>query len=358
MKNNNLQRYLNETKKNIDINLNEFFDIRLKRAKELNINYYDLVKQTAKVTTQGGKRLRPALAIIGYHVAGGKEIKKMIKAAVALEIFHNFLLIHDDIMDKDDMRHGDKNVSGVYFDKLQKKLSSDDARHVATCFSILAGDMNCGFTYEAILGAGFNDDVTLSAVARLNDAIFEVGAGQYLDVLGTYSETLNLDQIEAINLHKTADYSVVMPLQYGAILANGSDVLARQFAKYGKCAGVAFQISDDILGVFGTTDNAGKPIGSDISESKQTMLMHFGLELASDAHKKILQSKLGKKNITNQDIEAVRSILTDCGAKSKAESIAQSLADEACVQVNKISANSDSKELLIEFANYCVSRIV
>ncbi|MBA3679373.1 polyprenyl synthetase family protein [Candidatus Saccharibacteria bacterium] len=351
-----LTSYILDIKKQIDSELSYFYDQRIADAALLSSEYKKLVSDTAKQTLRGGKRLRPALAVLGYRIAGGTDDVKIIKAAAALEIFHNYLLIHDDIMDRDDRRHGGANISGLYKKRLAKSLSEPEAQHVADSFSILAGDINCGLSYEALLAAGFSNDLTLQATARLNKAVFEVAAGQHLDVLGSYAKKLSLQNIIAISQHKTADYSVIMPLQFGAILAGVKNGLLESMSNYGQPLGIGFQLTDDVLGMFGNQKNTGKPILSDLHEGKQTVLMHYGIQLASPKQKKTLSYIVGNPRANLADLKVARQILEENGAKAKTLIIAQQYSKKAISFVPAITKEEQLQKLLIDFADYCVAR--
>lgn len=356
MQNSNLKHYVANTKQEIDALLETFFGEKTSQAAKIGTEYKHLVSVLANQTLRGGKRLRPALAMLGYEIAGGKQRDKMLRAAAALEIFHNYLLIHDDIMDRDDRRHGGLNVSGLYKKKYLKTLTPQMAQHMADANALLAGDISCGLSYEMLLSADLGADLLLKAIARLNKATFEVAAGQQLDLIGSVSKTLSLKQISKINHYKTADYTVIMPLQFGAMLAGGPELLQQAFSNFGASAGVAFQLSDDNMGVFGGTKATGKPIGSDIKEGKQTVLMHYGLKLASDTQKSYLLKCLKNPGLTSAEVTKVRKILDSCGAKAKTIVIAQDLANQATEIAKDISTTPENTNILVEFAQYCVAR--
>ncbi len=356
MENLNLKQYVANNKKELDALLETFYAEKISQAAKIGAEYKHLVSVLANQTLRGGKRLRPALAILGYEIAGGKQKDKMLRAAAALEIFHNYLLVHDDIMDRDDRRHGGLNISGQYKKKYAKTLGPELAQHMADSNALLGGDINCGLSYEMLLSADMDSNLLLRAISRLNKATFEVAAGQQLDLIGSISKKLSLQQINKINYYKTADYTVIMPLQFGAMLASGPELLQQEFKSFGENAGIAFQLSDDNLGVFGSAKDTGKPIGSDIKEGKQTVLMFYGLKLTDGSQKDYLQKCLKNPKLTNTEVANVRKILDSCGAKAKTIIMAQDLANKAIEISKNISAPEKYTDVLSEFAQYCVTR--
>ncbi len=352
----NLKSYVAKVKQEIDALLSDFLNQKIVDASRIGSEYQKLLNVIAKQTLRGGKRLRPSLAMLGYEIAGGKDRDKMLKAAMSLEIFHNYLLMHDDIMDHDDKRHGGLNVTGVYKRRYSRTLNSLDVQHVANSIAMLAGDICCGLSYESLIASGMNPQQLVSAISRLNTATFEVAAGQHLDLIGSVGKSLTISDIKKINQYKTADYTVIMPLQFGAILAGGPATLHTLFAKFGNNAGVAFQLSDDDLGVFGSPKLTGKPVGSDIKEGKQTVLMHNGIELTKGTQRDFIKRCINNPKLTAKDVKKVQNILIKSGARQKTVLLAQDLANAAIDITNEIPNSSNRTHLLAEFAQYCVAR--
>lgn len=356
METQDLKSYIAYIKTHVDEILTNFYAQKVTDASTLSSDYKKLVEDTAKQTLRGGKRLRPALAVLGYTLAGGKEHNKILQAAASLEIFHNYLLIHDDIMDRDDSRHGGLNITGVYKKRLSKTLSKEEASHVAISFAIAAGDVNSGLTYELLLASGLTTKALLAAIARLSDATFEVAAGQHLDIIGSYKKSLSQKEIIAIARHKTADYSIIMPLQFGAILAGGDESLLEAMQQYGQPLGIGYQLADDVLGIFGNQKTIGKPVLSDLQEGKQTLLMHYATQLASEPEKNRLKLVVGNPKANLADLKMVRKVLESSGAKAKTLVLAQDYASKAIQAVPLITQDEDLQKILTSLARYCVNR--
>lgn len=351
-----LVEFIQYVKSETDRRLDEIFDAKIARASELDSEYKKLILETKKQVLRGGKRLRPALALLGYKIAGGKKVETMLDAAVALEIFHNYLLIHDDIMDRDDRRHGGLNITGVYKKKLQKTVQPTNLQHIAESQAILAGDICCGLSYEAISQSGFDSESKLRAVDRLNQAVFEVAAGQQLDILASFMKNVSMRHILKINYYKTAGYSVIMPLQFGAIMAGDGMKLHPIIEEYGEGVGIGYQLVDDVIGMFGTERVIGKPVISDLREGKQTLLYFYGMALSDEKQKSFLAQSFRNPNANMAMLKEVRQILEDNGAKAKTLVLAQSKANDAVAIAPKLTNNTELQKLLISFANYCVER--
>lgn len=342
--------------KEIDIRLDKFFNEKIADAKKIDPIYGKLLVDMKKFIMRGGKRLRPTLMILGYKAAGGTEYEKALDASLALELFHNFVLIHDDVMDGDLTRYGGANMTGIYYKRFKKQLNEKSARHTAESIAILAGELNEFFTFEVLSKLDFSKEVIFDMMAHFQKVLFETGAGQQLDVMSSIRGDLNLNKIEKVNYYKTAQYTVTSPLQLGVIAAIGDKSHLSSFAEFGAELGKAFQIADDLLGMFGSTRQTGKPVGSDIREGKQTILMYYAKKLAKPIDWKAIETRLGKTNISNEDVKIVRTILMDCGAHAKATVTAQDYLERSLEIIDKIKIDDEAKSILRAFSYYCVER--
>lgn len=351
-----LQKLIGEFKPQIDQKMHIFFANKIASASKINNDYKNLLAISAKVSLRSGKRLRPILAILGYQIAGGTDINKIINASISLEIFHNYLLIHDDIMDRDDFRHGGLNVSGVYTKQLSKIMPVHEAKHHAMSFAINAGDILSGLCYESLIESGFEPQPILQTISLLSSTTFTVASGQQLDIIASFNKSLSLEKLISIAKLKTADYSIIMPLQFGAILAGTDSEKLTAMQKYGESVGIAFQLTDDVLGMFGEKKTTGKPDISDLREGKQTVLMYYGMKFASVEDKNILKGAFGNQSADLKDLKNVRTILEHSGAKAKVTLMAQEYIDSAKSCIPTVTSNQEHIEILHEFAEYCVNR--
>ena len=350
----NLNKY---TKTQIDSRLIKFYDTKIVQARAIDPLYARLLEDMKKFILRGGKRLRPTLMLLGYRASGGEDIDFALDAALSLEIFHNFVLIHDDIMDGDLTRYGGANITGVYNKRFRGPLGDSSARHSAESVAILAGELNEFFTFEVITALQANHEMILNMMSHYQSVLFETGAGQMLDVMSSVRGQINLSKIEKVNYYKTAQYTITSPLHFGVIATGNKDKkLLNDFSAFGAELGKAFQLADDLLGVFGSSRQTGKPVGSDIREGKQTLLMYHAKKLTTPLQWKAIESRLGKQNITSDDVKMVRSILKDSGAQAKVAVAAEDHLARALDILDEIKIDDEAKVLLKSFANYCVTR--
>ena len=340
----------------IDSRLVKFFDQKIIEANKIDPIYGNLLEDMKKFILRGGKRLRPTLMLLGYRAGGGTDINHALDIALSLEIFHNFVLIHDDVMDGDLKRYGGANITGVYKKRFSKKLSEPDALHTAESIAILAGELNELFTFEILTNLDEDPKLIFEMMQHFNKTLFETGAGQQLDVMSEVRGEINLSKIEKVNYYKTAQYTITSPLSLGLIAAGGSQDLTSQFASFGAELGKAFQLADDLLGMFGSTKQTGKPVGSDIREGKQTLLMYYAKKLCSPGQWRTIQSRLGRSNITSEDVKIVRNELKECGAQAKVAVAANDYLQKSLDILDTMALDAEVKELLASFAHYCVQR--
>ncbi|MFJ4836243.1 polyprenyl synthetase family protein [Streptomyces sp. NPDC088747] len=256
--------------------------------------------------SSGGKRIRPVLCVAGWQAAGGTGAPgPVIKAAASLEMFHAFALIHDDIIDASDTRRGQPTVH----------------RQVSTEAAILIGDLALVFADDLLHSAGLTPAQLATALPIANTLRADTIYGQYLDISHSGQPTADPDPALAITRYKTAKYTVEGPLLLGAALASipGSNTCTPTLTSYGIPVGEAFQLRDDLLGVFGNPGDTGKPALDDLREGKATVLMALGLQNATPAQHRTLRRHVGNPRLTHDDADQVRIVLTDTGARTAVE---------------------------------------
>lgn len=341
-------------KAGVDKRLEAFFVQKVEQARAIDPITRHLVEDIERVVRRGGKRLRPTLAMVGYLDRGGKDFEWALDAAVAVEVLHAFMLIHDDIMDQDYVRHGAKNMGGIYRKRLSKEFGADAVDHLADSVSILAGDLVLNWTFE-ILATSLGSAAILPRLTKhLAEVNFATVAGQQLDVLSSFGKDLTLRQLMKIPHYKTGLYSFVAPLQFGSILA-GSDEMA-EFREYGVNLGIAFQLIDDDLGMFGSSRQTGKPVQSDLEENKPTLLRYYGHRLASESDQAILKTIFGRAGLTSADVRIARAILVESGARAKVLVTAQGYGDKAKATLVGSGLQSSTVGRLEQLADFCLTR--
>ncbi|WP_190094855.1 polyprenyl synthetase family protein [Streptomyces melanogenes] len=268
----------------------------------------------------GGKRLRPLLCVIGWHAAGGHgEEGPVVRAAAALEMFHTFCLIHDDVMDHSATRRGRPTVHRALATRYRAGRSATAADRLGSGTAILIGDLALAWSDELLHTAGLTAR-QLAAVLPLIDRMRnEVMYGQYLDLAATGNPSTDLPLALAICRYKTAKYTVERPLHIGATLAGADTDLHAALSDFALPLGESFQLRDDLLGVFGTQAHTGKPVLDDLRDGKHTPLVALALQRAAPAQAAQLRLLLGCPHLTDDQAAVARNIITATGARDTIE---------------------------------------
>ncbi|MEU8353549.1 polyprenyl synthetase family protein [Streptomyces sp. NPDC048845] len=266
----------------------------------------------------GGKRLRPLLCCCGWRAAGGEELAPVLPAAASLELFHTFALIHDDLMDRSDTRRGRPTVHRSLAAGLRGRAHRVDAERFGTNGAVLLGDLAMVWSDE-LLHTAWPETATPAARPVLERMRSEVMYGQYLDLLAGTRFGGGLDGPLTVIRYKTAKYTVERPLQLGAALAGGGRTVLDACSAYGIPLGEAFQLRDDLLGVFGDPAVTGKPCLDDLREGKYTVLLALAVERADRRQQRVLRDLVGDPGLDERGAGAVRAVLTATGAADRVE---------------------------------------
>lgn len=240
---------LKEFKKVFDPILKQYLDKKIETfSKDVNDPFLlDLVSYPQKLIESGGKRIRPFIAYLMYKALGGKEIEKALELFISLELFHNFALIHDDIMDKDSIRHGVQTVHEYVKEKLQKEGRSGDLNHIGNSQAILLGDILLCWAFSIFDEVNLDKDKLKSAKIFFNKMANDVVLGQIIDIDIPSRKDIPIELINKKDKLKTASYSFIRPMQIGASLI-GIDEKTEKFCEdLGLNLGLAFQMQDDLL---------------------------------------------------------------------------------------------------------------
>ncbi len=267
----------------------------------------------------GGKRLRPAFAYWGYRSTGATDSDEVMRAATALEFLQACALIHDDVMDASDTRRG-KPATHRQFESLHTTESlRGSAEQFGLGAAILIGDLALSWADELLINSGLSSAQIVRAKHIYDVMRTELMAGQYLDLLEQQRGTADPASIKNVIRYKSAKYTIERPLHLGAALGDASPEHLSMLSTYGLHLGEAFQLRDDVLGVFGDSTLTGKPVGDDIREGKHTMLMSYAMERAEHTQLEILNSALGNPSVSQHEIGQVQEILVDTGALAQVE---------------------------------------
>ncbi|HSS68511.1 MAG TPA: polyprenyl synthetase family protein [Nocardioidaceae bacterium] len=286
---------------------------------------------TARSYLESGKRLRPAFAYWGWRAAGGSAAKArgIYVAGAAIELVHASALVHDDLMDDSATRRGRPTAHRQFSDVRPVRNVGHQTAQFGQMAAILLGDMLLAWSDELLGQTGFKPKALARGRVYFDRLRTEVVAGQYLDVLAQTSGTTSVSDAMRVIRYKSAKYTVERPLQFGAALAKGSKPLLRALSSYGLPLGEAFQLRDDVLGVFGDPRETGKPAGDDIRDGKRTLLIARAYDRADKAQRKVLDANVGQPRVDARGIEAVQSVLRDTGAVAAVETVIGELTSAA-----------------------------
>jgi len=309
----------------------------------------------------GGKRLRPAFCYWGWRGSGGQDRPEIFTAAASLELLQASALIHDDVMDGSDTRRGQPSVHR----RFEALHSGSGWRGSAEAFgagaAILLGDVCLSWSDEMFQGSGLPEDALRRGRPVFDLMRTEVMCGQYLDLVGQ-ARGCGADgraMVEAairVVRFKAAKYTIERPLQLGAALA-GSEAMAALSA-YGMPLGIAFQLRDDVLGVFGDPAETGKPAGDDLREGKRTVLVALTLERSAPAQAETVDRLLGDPELDADGVERLRTIIVETGALDACERMIDCYADEASGALAGAPLTAEARAALSELTIAATARRV
>lgn len=348
----------NHDDKNSLINsaIDDFFKESIDKAATIDTSYRRIWEELYVLIRSGGKRLRPQLTITAYQAFGGTDVNKILPVALSQELLHFSLLIHDDIIDRDFVRYGTQNISGRYRITYSKFLDDTvDEIHYANSAAILAGDLMLSSAHQVISSSDLSAYEKSYTQDLLSKSIFEVAGGELLDTESSFVPYKSGDALK-IARYKTAGYSFSTPLLSGAKLAGAQESDLRLLDEYAVKLGGAYQLVDDLLGVFGDEKTTGKSNTSDIVEGKKTLMVEKALHVMSPADKKTFQVIFGNKSATPEDIATCKQLLITTGAKIRVEELIHEYASAADALLSKLSVSDRHKEPLKKLVQQVTER--
>ncbi|MFO7807471.1 MAG: polyprenyl synthetase family protein [Candidatus Moraniibacteriota bacterium] len=354
--------YLLEYKKKVDPFLKDYFQNKLKTAKNIDPLAEQAVRLISNFTLASGKRIRPAMLYYAF-LANKKEIsdeeeKSLIRASMSIELTHTFLLIHDDIIDRDEKRHGINTVHKEYREIARKIFPKTNEEHFGNSMAMITGDIAATMANEILFESDFPEKNILKGLTQLQRIVYKTIPGEMLDIVMEARGSTSEEEILRMHEGKTANYTFEGPLHLGATLAGeNSNDFFHFLSNYSSAVGKAFQIRDDILGVFGNEKKLGKPVGSDIIEGKQTLLYIKAKEKATKEQKKHLQQIFNKKELSKRELKIFQDIVKETGSLQYSENLAADFAEKAIQSLEKIDfKNNKSYDFLRKIAEYIAKR--
>lgn len=299
----------------------------------------------------GGKRLRPAFCYWGWKGAGAPDGPAIISAAASLELFHAAALVHDDLMDESDTRRGKPSAHRRFATLHAQARWHGDAERFGDAAALLLGDLCLGWSDELLSSSGHS-----AAALRRGRPVFErmrteLMGGQYLDVLEQATGGLRrpgeqAERTRRVIRYKSAKYSVEHPLLLGGALADGGPRVLTAYSEYGLALGEAFQLRDDVLGVFGDPARTGKPAGDDLREGKRTLLVAFAHEHGSPAQASLVEQLLGNRALDSTGVDTLREIIVSTGALERVERLVADLVERSSAAIDAADITTEARAAL------------
>jgi geranylgeranyl pyrophosphate synthase len=326
--------------------LDEYFNRHAARALEISPYYGTLWTEIARLVHAGGKKLRPKMTLMAYQTFGGRDVEKVLPIAAAQELLHVGLLIHDDIIDRDTIRYGVDNIDGSYR-KLYEALvgKTGERTHYAQSAAMLAGDLLLTGAQQLMLESDIEPARIIEVQKILGTGIFEVIGGELIDTESAFREAGTISA-ETIARYKTASYSFVTPLLIGAVLAGATEEDQAKVREFAEAVGVAFQLRDDLIGVFGDEAVTGKSTTGDIREGKRSFLIEQFYLRADEQQRAEFEQFFGKSDITSEGVEKVRQLLIDSGARQNVEETISELEVKARTALEDLATTTEFQELI------------
>lgn len=308
----------------------------------------------------GGKRLRPLFAYCGYVSAGGKDDDAIIRAISSLELLQGCALIHDDLIDASDTRRGKPSIHRLFESIHQSEELSGSPAHYGASAAILLGDLALVWADQMLHNSGITDAQLIRTLVIYDEMRVEIMAGQFLDIHEQALATQSVARSLKIARYKSGKYTVERPLHFGTSLAlqagEKRENFFAMFSEFGLPLGEAFQLRDDLLGVFGDPALTGKPAGDDLREGKRTVLMAMTQDRANAKQEATIARYFGDRRLDSEGVETLRAIIIETGARDHVEDLIEKLTLTALDALNRDEIPPTAHALLSELASIALGK--
>ena len=334
---------LQECKIIIENRINEILEGEIKRYKD-NCFIKESLEELKRLS-KGGKRVRGYLIKLGQMLFG-KDDDSYIDIAAAIEIFQTAILIHDDVIDEADKRRGLDTINAKY------------AGHIGISKAICIGDLGFFISYNIINNANISDNLKIEIMKVYSKTLYNTVNGEIIDVelplkSLEYHKKMDDKLIYDIYANKTAWYTIIGPILIGASSANASSLDKEKLMKMGENLGIAFQIKDDLLGLYSEDDSMGKTL-NDIKEGKQTIIYKYAIDHANKEEIEIINKYYGNSCVTMDENKIITDLFIKLGAKENAEKLELEYTKKGIDIINSMDVKN--KDLFMDFANYLLKR--
>ncbi len=304
----------------------------------------------------GGKRLRPAFCYWGWRGAGGPDTDEIVTAASCLELLHACALIHDDVMDGSDTRRGRPAVHRRFATLHRGEQWLGDAEAFGRSAAILLGDLCLIWADQMFNTSGLDDRALRRATATYDAMRGELMAGQYLDLLEQVRGGRDVERALRVARYKSAKYTIERPLHLGGVLAGARQETLDAYTAYGLPLGEAFQLRDDVLGVYGNPAQTGKPAGDDLREGKRTVLVATAVRRATPGQAALVRRLLGDPHLDDAGVAALREVIAETGALDHVERLVEQRTTEAVAALRGAAVEDEARDVLLTLAEAATKR--
>lgn len=351
------KQYLKDYLQKSDLLFEEYLQKKIAEAGKISKIPAELLKRFLE-TARRGKKIRGALVVLGYEAAGGINHQAIMDASLAIELFHAGILVHDDFMDEDSLRRGLPTIH-KQFEEIGRAIKVNTTPlHYGESMAVNAGDAAYYLSWEKLMACKFEAERLVEAGRIYAGYVIRVVHGQVLDITNTTIKSLTEEDILKVLKYKAAEYTGVLPLLFGAALTGEKNKKRLQAIKdYGLAFGWAFQIQDDLLGLFGDEEEFGKPVGSDLREGKNTLLMLHLSQHGTREQRAFQRKVLGNKNITKADVLKMRQILKDAGSYDYVVNLGWKYVEQGKTQIPLITADRKLRGILESLIIYMMERV-
>lgn len=312
-----------------------------------------------QILRRGGKRIRGALTMVGYEMCGGQDKAMILQAARAIEMIHAYILIVDDFQDRSAVRRSGPTAHRMLTQYHQENELAGDSAHFGASIALNAALAGAHTAQQVLAHLDVNEDLRLKTLQIINRAMVVTAHGQTSDIINEVVAEVSAQDIEHVLEWKTAYYTFYNPLSVGMTLAGADVATIAAITNYSNHAGKAFQITDDIIGTFGSEFESGKSPMDDIREGKRTLIIAYALEHTKNDNKNFLVQMLGNADITPVEFERVKTILINSGALDHTKAIAIEHVKQAIESLRgQTQWDAGGVQFLTDLANHLIERKV
>jgi geranylgeranyl diphosphate synthase type I len=353
--------YFKDKKEKISTYLKDFLAEKGAGFSKINSLGKDVCDRLYDFSIQG-KMIRGGLVSLGFSLSRNGQfpkagVQQLIEGGAAVELFQSALLVHDDIMDRDQLRRGLRSVFYQYA-RMADQAGIPEAYHLGESLGICAGDIAYFLAFEVLSRLQVSPLIFRSIHKLVSQELSYVGIAQMQDIYwGASNTSVTDEEVMRLYLYKTGRYTFSLPLMIGGLLAEQSEQTMTLLEKIGEYLGIIFQIKDDEIGLFGDQTEMGKPVGSDIREGKKTLYYGYLQKKASPEHLARLAYLIGNAEISDQDVQYVRDLVIQLGVHEEIQNLASDLAEKARSLITWLPGfKLEEREVMLHLLDYSLVR--